>query len=704
MKKKKSQKKKVVGEHAKKRGSKRKISVKMLAAILPVLLAGMALLTLISSINSKDIIDSQMKQRMDSQLSNKTNEISGEIEAAVAVAKHMANIIGLTYQNEKLDAYEEFLGRMIFEEEFIYGGGIWFAPNIYDASLRYVAPFVYKEDDKAKLTYAYSNKQYDYVNQTFYQTVAKGNAEVFFTTPYYDKTMGQAMITCSVPMYDKGEKFVGCVSVVIMLETVQRMVGELEVMETGRGFLVTEEGKYLYCKDEEKIMEQKVQEDEEPSMAEAGAEMLSQENGVTTVNIDGKENKLYYTTLPRLGWKLGITIQTAELNKPVAELCLKLVLVAFALLVVIGLTIFFQITSVSRQIKKVKNFSGELANGNFTVPNIDVKRKDELGEMGVSLNEMYGSNKEMVIAITGHANSLTSSSTQLKEASEKMKVQFAMIQELIHQVNADMESSGAATKEVNAAVENVNSSVNVLAEQTKKSLGLANEIKGRAAKIEENSRHSYEAATSLAKQHRESLKESIEKAKIVASIGELAESISSIAGQINLLSLNASIEAARAGESGKGFAVVASEIGKLASETALTVKEIQDTIGKVQNAFGQLTGQSTVLLDFVTQTVTPDYDMFVHVAEQYGADASSIESFSNQIAGMASDIDTIIHEVSMAIMDVAESSQNTLENSQNILLSADEVSDVVGAVADKSVEQADIAMELKESVGSFRIS
>lgn len=704
MKKKKSQKKKAVGRHAKNSRSRRKISVKMLAAIIPVLLAGMVVLTLISSLNSKDIIDSQMKQQMDSQLNNKTNEISWEIEAAVAVAKHMANIIGLTYKNEKLDAYEEFLGRMIFEEEFIYGGGIWFAPNVYDPKLRYVAPFVYKEDDKAKLTYAYSNKQYDYVNQTFYQTVAKGNAEVFFTTPYFDKTMGQAMITCSVPMYDKGEKFVGCISVVIMLKTVQQMVGELEVMETGRGFLVTGEGKYLYCRDEEKIMEQKIQEDEEPSMAEAGNQMLSQEDGVTAVTIDGKENKLYYTTLPRLGWKLGITIQTAELDKPVAELCLKLALVALALLVWIGLTIFFQITSVSKQIKKVKNFSGELADGNFTIPNIDVKRKDELGEMGASLNEMYGSNKEMVIAITGQANILTASSTQLKEASEKLKVQFSMIQELIHQVNADMESSGAATKQVNAAVENVNASVNVLAEQTKQSLGLANEIKGRAAKIEENSRHSYEAATSLAKQHRESLKECIEQAKIVASIGELAGSISSIAGQINLLSLNASIEAARAGESGRGFAVVASEIGKLASETALTVKEIQDTIGKVQAAFGQLTGQSTVLLDFVTQTVTPDYDMFVHMAEQYGADASSIEGFSNQIAGMASDIDTIIHEVSMAIMDVAESSQNTLENSQNILLSADEVSDVVGAVAGKSVEQADIAMELKESVGRFRVS
>lgn len=116
MKQKQSQKKKVVGDHVKHKRSRRKISVKMLAAILPVLLAGMVVLTLISSLNSKDIIDSQMKQQMDSQLANKTNEISLEIETAVAVAKHMANITGLTYQNEELDVYEEFLGRMIFEE------------------------------------------------------------------------------------------------------------------------------------------------------------------------------------------------------------------------------------------------------------------------------------------------------------------------------------------------------------------------------------------------------------------------------------------------------------------------------------------------------------------------------------------------------------------------------------------------------------
>lgn len=683
----------------------RKIRTKLLLGIVPFILLSMVILTLISANSSEQTIDEQITTSMGAELKANINDINSYLDVVRSTAMNLSRTVGATYKTTEMDDYDAVFEKIIWDNDLVLGSGIWFEPRVYDAEEKYMGPYWYKDGNSTVLTYDYSNAEYDYFVQEYYTVAKESNGEAIITDPYYDPTMDIIMASCTAPIYDAiSNRFIGCVTVDIALDSIDKLVSAIKVGKEGTAILTTENGTYLYCDDKSKVIDGlKMTEDSNVSMAEAAAHVLAKDKGIEYYTENGKQYNLYYDTVEGVNWSLMIRMPQAELDAPVETLVTKMMTVCGAALLICIIAVIIQVQGISSNIKKVKIFAGNLADGDLTIDKLDDRKKDELGEMSHSLNEMFASNQMVIGDISNYSKKINESSISLSKSTEDLMEQFEKIEEYMTEINEAMMSASAATEEVTASVEEVNASVNVLASETVQNSDIAVEIRERAQKIEKHSKNAYENAKEVYSKRQVELEAAYKNTKVVENIGIMANLISDIAEQINLLSLNASIEAARAGEAGRGFAVVATEIGKLAGETSKAVEEIQSTITEVQGVFGTMAQGTKELLSFINDTVTPDYNSFVEVSEQYGKDATSVGNSAEQIRSMAENMERAFKEVSTAIESVAFATQNTAENSMSIRQSVEHMSTVVSEVYDMGQEQEKIAGRLREIVNRFKI-
>ncbi len=383
---------------------------------------------------------------------------------------------------------------------------------------------------------------------------------------------------------------------------------------------------------------------------------------------------------------------------PIRRVTFLIVIIACVVAVLIGLWISL---GIDRTIKGVIVGLKKAAKGDLTIE-FRTKRKDEFRILIEEIQNTFINMKQLIRQVKQLSNEVSESSYGVKDtssgflkATEEISIAMKEIDQGMMQQADDagecLTQMDSLSKKIVQVGENTRE-ISQIAEDTRESVRVGN---CSTEVLKQQTRETIEITTNII----HAVERLSEKSM---SVSRITNTISEIANQTNLLSLNASIEAARAGEFGRGFGVVADEIGKLANQSNQSVQDIkviissitEDTFAAVETA-RKVEGVLNLQEDAVNHT-SASYDRIDDGVEKL---VLYLKQITENVYNMGETKDNTLGAIEniSAVLEETAASSNTVNHTADDQKSrVEELNQAAGTLSDN-------AQMLKTAIAKFVI-
>lgn len=361
--------------------------------------------------------------------------------------------------------------------------------------------------------------------------------------------------------------------------------------------------------------------------------------------------------------------KSSQANLVITTAFIMVIIIIIAVVLCIELIVIKPLKKIDKElgviIDEINQDRGDLTK------RININRKDEIGKVATNINVFIEKLQSIMQKITSNSKQLDETVGNVVGKVNTANGSACDISAVMEELSATMEEVAATVKNIDENTAVANTKVDKMTIETGNVVDYSNEMNERAIKLQETAQANKDETTKMVGSIIEELKNAMKESKKVEKISQLTSDILSISSQTNLLALNASIEAARAGEAGKGFAVVADEIRELAESSRNTANNIQEINEMVISAVEGLISSSNKIVDYVDETILPDYDDFVSSGKQYNDDSTHIKNIMDEFTGLSNDMQKTIKSMVDAINGITKAVEESADGVTSAAMSVD---------------------------------